>query len=901
MTIRIPWLAHLFPWVVLVLALQALAGWVNPRVERVIAEAEQSKDSSKLPGAFETLRAQLEDGAVYQFIYGRPLPLPTSYLRRAWEDTWCPRLFALVSLGGGLLCLTWNVLLNSGGRGKSGAVEGQAERRVAIVLGAGAMAAIALFALPMLTRSVYIYGDLAAQNLPWRKFFADSLARGDDPTWCPLLNCGFDLHGEGQAGLYHPWQQFLYRTLPLDLAFDLEIVAGYIFAFAGMVCLLRRWRLAWASTLFGAFTFTFGMLFRRYSHINVLTVASHIPWLLLCIDVLASNPDRRKVTGARVGLSLLTASQLLLGHPQFVWYSVLIEVLYLVACIGRTRSLKVAGDYALSKTIGLMLGALQVFPTLESLRASSRWLDHAALLDKTAFGSLHPLNFLLLVCPYAFVQGPFIPSAVPETVFSPYVWPPLSERNAMYWPEVAEFSLYAGLTPMVLILGLVACRSRTSQGGPRHVNAVAFCGLLIAVGAALALGRFSPLFVALSWVPVVNVFRCAARYSLLVALGLAIGSAYGLERLCRTEGRPAGWTDRSILVPAGVLLFANLLGVFLNRTGWRDPNGVLGDLVTHRSGILLNPILAATILGLVVLARRGVRSAVVLLALAHVADLSFYDFSGLYRRQEIWTPTVDDLVAADMVPPAWYRNRVFCYKPPLPGEPPGRSFQNYRRNLPSLRGVQVANGYMGLPPRSPLDYQHPEVQRVAGVAWVLPSWVIADAKPAKGDPLPEFRLVSQVRASDDPSRELATIDVETTALVPEGEGMSVGPGRPGSVQVGSQSNGEHHVRTRADSSQLLVVAIHHHPGWKARIDGVPAKVIQVNGDFMGCVVPVGQHQVVLRWEPSSLQIGWAVTALGLVLLMTSLLLPVGVLPWFSRVRGRNAARVNGGGNDAVKR
>ena len=175
------------------------------------------------------------------------------------------------------------------------------------------------------------------------------------------------------------------------------------------------------------------------------------------------------------------------------------------------------------------------------------------------------------------------------------------------------------------------------------------------------------------------------------------------------------------------------------------------------------------------------------------------------------------------------------------------------KTLLSLRGVRVANGLMGLPPRSPLEYQRTEVQRVAGVAWVLPNWVIADARPAKGDPLPEFRLVSQVRASDDPGRELATIDVETTARCPRGRASL--SGRPGSVQVGSQRNAERHVRTRADSSQLLVVAIHHHPGWKARIDGVPAKVIQVNGDFMGFVVPAGDHEVLLRWEPSSLQVG----------------------------------------------
>jgi Bacterial membrane protein YfhO len=885
MTIRALRLTDLCPWILLALALIALATWVNRTVESAIAEAERGEgSSSRLSAQVQDLRSEMAGRTVYQFISGRPLPIPMSFVRRAWAETWRPRLIAVLGLGGALICLTWNLLPRLGPRGGAGG--DHLARRVTIVLGVGAVGAFALFALPMITRSVYIHGDLANQNLPIRKLFADSLARGDDPTWSPMLYCGFDQLGEGQTGLYHPWHQFLYRLMPLDLAFNLELVSAYLFIFVGMVCLLRRWGLSWASCLFGAFTFAFGLIFRRYSHINVVSVASHIPWLLLCIDVLARDTGRRTVAWARVGLSLLTASQLLLGHPQFVWYSVLIEGLYLAACIGRTRSLGVAADYAVSKLIGVMLGGLQLLPTAETLRESTRsGFDHAGLLDKTAYGSLHPLNFLPLVCPYAFASPRAVPLVIPETVFSPYAWPPLSEGNTVFWPEMSEFALYAGLTPVILILGLLGRRSQNEHSGPRHVNLAAFCGLLVVVGALLAMGRFSPLFQALSWVPVVNVFRCVARYSLLMALGLSIASACGLERLCRAREGPTRWTDWSILAPGAVVLSANALAVVVHWVARRDLNGVLNGLVSSGPVVLLNPILAASTLGLFILGRRGIRSAVVLLALAHVVDLSFYNFWDLFRDKEIWTPRLTDLVAPAEVPPAWLHSRVFTDNPPRKGELPGRSFQNGGRNYPVFRGVRVANGYVGLPARSRLDYKRPEVQRVAGVGWVIPSWVIADAIALQGGPLPEFRLVSRVRGSDDPGDDLAAIDVETTALVPQGEAVSIEPAAPGSVQIEFQSNGEQRVRTRADSSQLLVVATRYHPGWKAQIDGVPAKVIQVNGDFMGCRVPAGEHAVRLTWEPLSHRLGWWLSGLGLALLALSPLLPAGVLPWLGRAHG----------------
>jgi uncharacterized membrane protein YfhO len=47
------------------------------------------------------------------------------------------------------------------------------------------------------------------------------------------------------------------------------------------------------------------------------------------------------------------------------------------------------------------------------------------------------------------------------------------------------------------------------------------------------------------------------------------------------------------------------------------------------------------------------------------------------------------------------------------------------------------------------------------------------------------------------------------------------------------------------------------------LDGNPATVEQVNGDFLGCIVPAGARDVRFLFDPLSLRIGKAISLAGL--------------------------------------
>jgi hypothetical protein len=222
---------------------------------------------------------------------------------------------------------------------------------------AAAFAILGWMFLPLLTGQIYVCDDLLNYHLPIRQFYSTCLKNGDAFDWMPSLFSGYFLTGSGQAGTYHPWHWLLYRCLPLEMAFNLEVLSSYPFMLFGMKLFLQRHFQRPDAAWLGAIVFTFsGFCTLHFLHPNAIAVVSHIPWLLLSLDVILrdgsgaafgsgviaeSSPvggatrvryTRRSADGmALIGIALLTGSQLLLGYPQYVWFSLLAEIVY---CLG---------------------------------------------------------------------------------------------------------------------------------------------------------------------------------------------------------------------------------------------------------------------------------------------------------------------------------------------------------------------------------------------------------------------------------------------------------------------------------------------------------------------------------------------------------------------------------------
>lgn len=699
---------------------------------------------------------------------------------------------------------------------------------------------VLLMALPVVLGRVYARDDLAYYSIPLRSFLARSLAHGQDPSWCPALFGGFFLYGEG-GGLAHPLVHGLYGTLPLELALNLEVIWPYPAMLAGFALLLSRWGLHRDAALFGGLIFAFGGYnILQYIHTSVSSLLGHLPWALVSIDVALRSVDRRRVATARVTLSFLTASQVLIGHIQYLWISMLLEGAFALFLLGQApEARRRFRGLAMSVGLGILGGAIQLLPSWEAFRDSRRERPSSTYV---ASGSLPPVNLLHPFAPYltrSRVVTP--PMATDDGVLAPAV-------SMQDW-RVHEFATYLGASVPVLLAWLIV--SRRDLTGPARPLARFSLGLA-AIGLVLAFGAYTPLFAAMVKVPVVGRFRISARYLVLyeVAGAMLAALAYATLAEVSARGERVPWRR---LWPVGLPFAVSLLLCLLpGLPEGARPSYLRGETISPWPLPAVGPLLVGLASALVALAARGWRGALPILAVFASVDAAAY---GLHA------------IALDPPEPlsAYVEDRK---SPPAGAEGDRVAFARLHAvwHDPFLmKGLRTMQGYVSLAPRRALTYDTPNTMRVAGVGWIMEGhpeqgqpWVRAAASP-----LPRARLVARTQASSDPRRDVEFIDPATTALTERT--IRLPTGTPGTARITRDQPGEIEVDTEASTRQLLIVSEGFHGGWTAEIDGRTAHLGRAYGDFLACVVPEGTHRVALRFRSHGRRVGAWLSLAGLTL------------------------------------
>lgn len=728
---------------------------------------------------------------------------------------------------------------------------------------------LAAMAWPMARGRVHTHDDLGGFHLPVRAFYAERLARGEPWDWMPQLFGGFYLTGEGQLGSYHPLHLLLYRWLPLHVAFEVELWLSYPFMLAGAWLWLRRRLGRSDAAMLGALVWTFsGFNLLRFVHPNAVAVTAHVSWLLWALDVAIVDSSRRKRELGLIAVALLTGSQLLLGYPQYVWFSLLAEAAWVAILLWQrvqrntegpvplaarqpvhftgwraasaTRALScVALALGWAKLVGLLLGAIQVLPTLDALAHSTRTL---AGHEAGEVGAVCPLDLVEIVGPYLF-------------------------RDRAYQFPAHEFPLYFGAVPIMLVAWLFARRARWGRMRPWILAAagLAAVALVLSFGQAGLLGRVLQCF------PLVAAFRCPCRYLVLAHLAVAGLAAMAFVRLSRPVRREPFKTLWAVLAVSAVAAMAALA------LRHRLP-------IAPVKYVLAGPLLLAAAAWLVAKAERGARWAPGALVLLAAADLGAYGFGYAIWRH---THPLSEFIALAARPPTSSPAAQPAGADLHPDQPTFAA-----ENAIILAGWRRADGYAGLEPMRRLDYRRLETLRAAGVRWVrankrtLPIAGLVDRGHSwleVPDPLPRIRLVSQTRKSSDPAGDIAGVQLESTVLVEED--LHLSPSSAGKFSIVSERPGRLELETACPGRQLLAVAEGFDRGWQATVDGRPHQVLQANGDFLGCVVGPGNQRVVLEFQPRSLQLGLTLSRLATGLVAIWLVL--------SMLRGATLPRPSG--------
>jgi hypothetical protein len=704
-----------------------------------------------------------------------------------------------------------------------------------------AMASLLLLwkiAQPLRKGCIPVVLDLGYFHLPLRAWYAECLKCGCSFDWLPGMYNGLFMTGEGEHGPYHPLHWFAYRFLPLDRAFALEAFLPFPLMLLGMFLFLRR-HCGEAAAMLGGLLYTFSSNhFWHGCHVNYLSILAHIPWLLWLIDGATVGESLLRRRLSLVAIALLTGSQLLLGQPQAMSYSLLTEIVYCCFLVEPLRRLlRVGLPLVSAKLLGVLIGAVQLLATWEFLGNSSR-----TSMD-----------------PYA--------GALPFALLVQLLSPALMRLPLEGWFYEA---FYLGMSPIVLALCWPGDNpsggrqppetSETQRADAPRSGAFRLAWFAVVLGVLavwLALGRRGGLYSLQTMLPIVKHFRAPGRYINLLGLAIAVLSAVVFQRLQERvrDGQPLAW--RRLALPwLGVAATLAAALAFQHSYPHVEQRGL-------SSSFFAGPLLALGAAAALTAAARGWTIGLFALLLLAAVDLDYFCLRGPNVGEPLWryTPTLAEWMARTPQLPACGAGRVLSV------------------NVPALaalwQGERLVNGYRGgLEPRKNLDYLRLGPLRLSGALWYSvfdrhlldhsPEFAPADENwHCVPSPLPRLRLLGQTQVSGDPAADLERIDIETTALV--SHPISVEDGEAGTVYLIHEEPGDLLIRAEAPGRRLLVLADSYDPAWQVEVDGERRSVERVNGDFLGCVLERGTHEVRFTFRPVSIYYGRRLSLCGLAL------------------------------------
>lgn len=660
--------------------------------------------------------------------------------------------------------------------------------------------------------------DIPVLNLPVRAYFGDWLHHGLLVLWTPLLQTGFPLFAESQAGATYPLHWLHGSGLPHEPLLAWSIVLHLAWAGAGLFAWLRLLGLRREAAAVPAVAFAFSaLLVVRHQHTNVLEALSWWPWLLYAAErLLAGRPRAALYLGLAAGLAACC------GHVQYTLAGAGLAALYLVGRGLARRHRRWLPGAAAALILALGLAAAQYLPLLELSRNSQR-AEGLAPGEETD-QALAVQHLPLFVAP-GFWGAPFADD---------YAGP------ALPW----EFCAYLGVLPLLLAaIGIV-------RGGRLR-----WLGLALAIaGLWLSLGDAGGVWPLLQRLPGWSAMRVPARLLSLYGLGLLLLAGLGLEAICAGRVR---W--RLGLDVLGVLLVGLLVAAGFVAPGYlREYSASLAE--PARLSLLV-------LAGLLLLSLLWLR-----LACAEVSPRWLRVGVGLVLL-DLWltgfalTPS-----ARREPPPAPRAGRVAVAPGRAETLPDYRPMSNlragqanvYNMSPLTLRGTVALYDLVRV---APDPYAIGRVHRLLGVAEV---GILSAGRPrlttAPVLPLPMIWPVEQVVPRPRDVRLIVDGAVEPTRVAYADREVTVEP---------SERHGLGTVRERPGPNRALydvecfaptfwVVNEAAYPGQRVYIDLEPADLAQVNLAQSGLLTPPGKHLVRLVFDSLTVRLGRFISMLALL-------------------------------------
>ncbi|MCO5206496.1 MAG: oligosaccharide flippase family protein [Anaerolineae bacterium] len=439
-----------------------------------------------------------------------------------------------------------------------------------------------------------LLSDLILENIVWKQFINDSVSNGEIPLWNPHLFAGQPFLANGQHSAYYPFS-VLFMILPLTAAYGwftvlqlwLAGVSMYVF---GRILAQKRASAAIAGLIYQGSGF---LLVSSAVFPMILAAAVWLPLLLACIEMIIRITTTPKGAGKTLPWATLGAFalglQLFAGHPEITYYTLLLMALFaawrllgkLVRKRGAVKHLVKPAIWLFSMVgVGIMLGSLQLLPSLELAQTNFR--EDSASFEEVRGWAFPERRILTLALPNFFgnpSHHEYTDILTSETVALTTNF--YGESNphgagSSNWgiKNYVEGGIYLGILPLVLtgfgIWGAIHAPETDPKNPSRRRTLTLFFVVLGFFSLAFIFG--TPLYALLYYgLPFINQLHSPFRWVFALSLCVAALSGFGVDYLLgnwdarkvakthrETRGRLVGIT----LIVVGAVILG---GLFVSR------------------------------------------------------------------------------------------------------------------------------------------------------------------------------------------------------------------------------------------------------------------------------------------------------------------------------------------------